>query len=282
METGTRRHAGHFKGETRMKMCVRALGASVLAVFGVAGFVPAASAKAVPARTITFDGGMCTAKFVRSASGIVNETHRTCEGDQNPWIDADVRLQFRPLDGKPNPTCDPEGLVTTFVFTNTDPALTQYFGTQQYNACVYLEEEEIEEGTLDAADADGVTSQPVELAGRYQVCVTGTWTNRGGSEVLDAEYLSQFNWQGYTNGLPATDPYAYTGSNFGDVQVNGQFVDWGPYNTEHKYCTTLTLAADQAVTLRVFDGDGTTGTADASWYADNVGSLDYTITYLGP
>ena len=265
-----------------MNLCVRALGASVLAVFGVAGFVPAASAKAVPARTITFENGTCTAKFVRSASGIVNETNRTCEGDQNPWVDADVRLQFRPLDGKPNPTCDPEGLVTTFVWTNTDAALVQYFGTQQYNVCVYLEEEKVEEGTLDASDVDGVTSEPVELAGRYRVCVSGTWTNRGGSEVLDAEYLSQFNWQGFTNGLPPTDPYAYTGSNFGDVQVNGQFIDWGPYNTEHKYCTTVTLAADATVTLRVFDGDGTTGTADASWYADNVGSLDYTITYLGP
>jgi hypothetical protein len=59
------------------------------------GFAGAAYAKAVPARTITFDGGNCTAKFVRSASGIVNETNRECTGDQNPWVDADVRLQFR-------------------------------------------------------------------------------------------------------------------------------------------------------------------------------------------
>src|SRR5688572_24803138 len=109
------------------QMCARALGASMMAVFGVAAFVPHASAKAVPARTITFADGTCTAKFVRSASGIVNETNRTCEGDQNPWVDADVRLQFRPLDGKPNPACDPEGLVTTFTWTNDDPALAAYF-----------------------------------------------------------------------------------------------------------------------------------------------------------
>lgn len=265
-----------------MRMCAHALGASVVAVLGVAAVVPAVSAKAMPARTITFDGGNCTAKFVRSASGIINETNRTCTGEQNPWVDADVTLQFRPLDGKPNPECDTEGLVTTFVYTNTDPALAELFGTRSYNVCVYLEDEEVEEGTLDAADFDGATTGPVELPGRYQVCVTGTWSNRNGTEVLDAEYLSQFNWEGYTNGLPATDPYAYTGSNFGDVQVNGQFVDWGAYNTAHKYCTTLTLAADATISLRVFDGDGTTGVTNESWYADNVGSLSYTVTYLGP
>ena len=86
-----------------MKMCAHALGASVVAVLGVAAVVPAANAKAMPARNITFDGGNCTAKFVRSASGIINETNRTCEGDQNPWVEADVTIQFRPLDGKPNP-----------------------------------------------------------------------------------------------------------------------------------------------------------------------------------
>jgi len=265
-----------------MKMCARALGASVLAVFGVAVVPAFAATKALPAKTITFDGGRCTAKFVRSASGIVNETGRECEGDQNPWIETDVRLQFRPLDGKPNAACDPEGLVTTFTWTNDDPALTGIFGTQQYNVCVYREDEEAAEGTLDASDFDGVTTAPVELPGQYRVCVAGTWSNRNGTEVVDPEYLSQFNWQGYTNGLPEGDPYAYTGSNFGDVTVNGQFVNWGAYNPEHRYCTTVTLAADATITLRVFDGDGSTATANEAWYADNVGSLTYTVSYLGP
>ncbi len=31
--------------------------------------------------------------------------------------------------------------------------------------------------------------------------------------------------------------------------------------------------------LAVFDGDAT---KDASWYADNSGTLNYTITYVGP
>ena len=125
-----------------------------LVSFACAFAVSGANAKATPARDVTFDGGNCTAKFVRSASGIVNETNRTCTGDQNPWIDADVRLQFRPLNGTPNPACDPEGLVTTFAWTNADPALAQYFpqGTE-YNVCVYLEEPMVSEGTVDSASA---------------------------------------------------------------------------------------------------------------------------------
>ena len=33
--------------------------------------------------------------------------------------------------------------------------------------------------------------------------------------------------------------------------------------------------------LAVFDGDSNTNTKEASWYGDNSGSLNYTITYLG-
>jgi len=212
----------------------------------------------------------------------VNETNRTCSGDQNPWIDADVRLQFRPLDGKPNPTCDPEGLVTTFVWTNSDPALAQYFpeGTQ-YNVCVYLVEPIASQGTIDSASATGTTTEPVDLPGQYEVCVRGTWTNRG-TDLLDAEYVSQDNWTTFANGLPASDPLSATlGQNWGDVQVNGQFVDWGAYSTTHKYCTMVTLADGATVNLRVFDGTSD-GTQNVGWYSDNVGMLDYTLTYVSP
>ena len=256
---------------------------SMVALGCALGFAGAAFGKAVPAGTVTFDEGRCTAKFVRSASGIVNETHRECEGDQNPWIDADVRLQFRPLDGRPNATCDPEGLVTTFVFSNTDPALAAYFpeGTQ-YNACVYLENSVVASGTLDSADVAGATSEPAPLPGTYRVCVTGTWTNRGGMDVFDAEYVSQDNWTTVSDGLPAGDPFSSLGPNLGDVTVNGAFVDWGTYSTAHRYCTNVTLDEGETVTLAVFDGDPATGTANPDWYADNAGTLQYTVTYAGP
>ena len=44
-------------------------------------------------------GRVYWATFVRSASGIINETNRVNldpAGAQNPWTNADVYLQFRP------------------------------------------------------------------------------------------------------------------------------------------------------------------------------------------
>lgn len=267
-----------------MSKCATAVKVSVAAVACVLGVASNAYARAVPARTVTFDGGNCTAKFVRSASGIVNETRRECVGDQNPWVDADVKLQFRPLEGKPNPTCDPNGLVTTFVWSNTDPALAQYFPDGgEYNVCVYLEESIVESGTIDSSDADGTTTAAIPLAGTYEVCVRGTWASRGGTDLLDAEYVSQDSWATFADGLPASDPLsAELGPNFGDVQIDGQFVDWGSYSGDHKYCTTMALADGTMLTLGVFDGMGATNQKVAEWYADNTGMLDYTIEYVGP
>ena len=267
-----------------MSKCAVAVKMSVAAVGCVLGVATNADARAVPARTVEFDGGNCTAKFVRSASGIVNETHRECVGDQNPWIDADVRLQFRPLDGKPNPTCDPQGLVTTFVWSNTDPALAQYFPDgSEYNVCVYLEEPIVESGTIDSAAVEGTTTAAIPLAGTYEVCVRGTYTNRGGTDLLDAEYVSQDNWATFADGLPASDPLsAELGAGFGDVQVNGQFVEWGAYSADHKYCTTMALADGATLNLAVFDGHSADNHKMPEWYADNAGMLDYTIQYVGP
>ena len=261
------------------QMCANAVKVSAVAVGCVLGVSGMAFGKAVPARTITFANGECTAKFVRSASGIVHETKRECVGDQNPWVDADVVIHYRPLapGSRPNPQCDPAGLVTTFVYTNTDFALVPVFGMNtEYNACVYLEDPVVDAGTIDSADADGIVTAAVPLAGDYQVCVRGTWANRGGLDQVDAEYVSQDNWLTSHDGLPPSDPLsAALGPNWGDVQVNGQFVDWGAFSADHKYCTTVTLADAATLTLGVFDGTSPDG------YADNVGSLTYTVMYLG-
>lgn len=255
-----------------MKMCANAVKLSVVAIGCILGAADA-HARAVPARTITFDGGNCTAKFVRSGSGIVHETKRECTGDQNPWVDEDVVIHFRPLNGKPNPECDPAGLVTTFVWSNTDPVLEDYLPIgDQYNVCVYLEDPVTDSGTILASDVDGTTTDAVPLAGDYQICVRGTWVNRG-LETFDAEYATTDNWVTHTNGL------AGFGENLGDVTVNGQFVNWGSYSTQHRYCTTVTLEEGDTVTLAVFDGEN--GIPNVGWYADNVGSLSYTMRYLG-
>ena len=59
---------------------------------------------ATPAANKTWAGH--TATFVRSASGIINETNRVNldpAGPQNPWTSADVYLQFRPPTGPNGP-----------------------------------------------------------------------------------------------------------------------------------------------------------------------------------
>lgn len=104
--------------------------------------------KATPASTKTF-AVTYSATFVRSASGIINETNRVnSAGAQNGWSSLDVYLQFRPQTNPygsviPNPTCDPNGLVATSTYTNTDPGIAGtndggYFLTGvTYNVCVY-------------------------------------------------------------------------------------------------------------------------------------------------
>lgn len=267
-----------------MRKCAHLVSLFVVTVGCVLGAAGNADARAVPAGTVTFDGGNCTAKFVRSASGLVMETRRECVGEQNPWVDADVILQFRPLAGKPNPECDPTGLVTTFEWSNTDTALASYLPIgEMYNVCVYLEDPIVDAGTIDSADVDGTTTSAVPLAGQYQVCVRGTWTNRDGVDVVDAEYVSQDAWATFADGLPASDPSsALLGPDWGDVQIDGQFVGWGSYDTGHKYCTTMTLADAATMTLAVFDGMGLTNTKVPEWYTDNVGTLNYTVRYVGP
>ncbi len=255
-----------------------------LAFVFIASTAFAAQGTAVPASTLTFDGGNCTAKFVRSASGIINETNRKCGPPQNPWTSLDVYLQFRPVGGTPNPDCDPTGLVTQqFEFSTTETPLTTYFFPgAPYNVCVYLVNPTIASGTFASSEEDGTTTSPLAIGGKFKVCVSGTYTN-GSNNVADAEYTS----------LDLLNPWAVVsdgynfgsyqlGPNFGDVQINDAFVDWGPYNLQHSYCLTQFAALDGTFKLAVFDGDSH-GPAqkESAWYPDNVGSLNYTVTYIG-
>ena len=116
-----------------MKKIILAVAVAAVAIMGVAGSALAGGGTgitATPAATTQWAGHQ--AKFVRAASGIINETNRVNldpAGPQNPWTSADVYLQFRPLTGPngtgsptPNPACDPNGLVTApFTFVNDRP-----------------------------------------------------------------------------------------------------------------------------------------------------------------
>jgi hypothetical protein len=252
---------------------------------------PATGITATPASTVTW-ASTFTAKFVRSASGIINETNRVnSAGDQNPWTSADVYLQFRPLTGPdgtgdptPNPNCSTKGLVMApFIYTNSDPAIAgtpdsgYFIGSNPYNVCVYLVDPVVATGTFSSSAVNGVTATlPTGLNGHFRVTISGTWTNDS-LNVADAEYTGIPDWSNVQNGYDVS-PYLL-GEGWGDVQIDGAFVNWGTYTSTHVY--SHTVVASGSINLAVFDGDSGTNIKNAGWYGDNVGSLTYTITYLG-
>jgi hypothetical protein len=242
---------------------------------------PATGITATPAATEPFDGGNCTATFVRSASGIINETNRVCAGSQNPWTSADVWLQFRPLTGPdgngsptPNPTCDPNGLVTSFTWSNSEasiggtPTEGYFIESNSYNVCVYLVNPVVASGTVDSASSSGtMVSLPSGLSGHFLINVSGEWLNTPHG-LVDAQYNN--GDYGTTEPWPLVEEgWPGLGSCWGRLLVNGACIDWGAFNPAHAY--SYTLSTSGSITLAVND----------TYYPDNVGSLSYTITYLG-
>jgi hypothetical protein len=231
-----------------------------------------------------FGSGYCTATFNLSASGLINETDLTCDSPpQNPWASADVYLQYRPAGKKGN--CDASGLVTTQPFITSDPALATYFTLDaSYTACVYLVNPVVASGKIDVTGPDGNTTPGVPLAGRYNICVGGTYN--AGLTWGDAKYLLLLDGSGnWADALQV--PWDYLGSGFGEVQVDQQFVAWGAFNRSHNYCQVFTAATGDQFNLRVFDGITSESPAtrvDDGWYTDNPQSdstLQYLVTYAG-
>jgi len=101
--------------------------------------------------------------------------------------------------------------------------------------------------------------------------VTGSWTNDG-NNVADAEYTSKEDWETHYDGYDWT-PY-FLGPDFADLQINSQFIDWGPYSSSHTY-TYCMFGTGSTVNFRVFDGEN--GIPNAGWYGDNSGSLTVKI-----
>lgn len=136
-------------------------------------------------------------------------------------------------------------------------------------------------GTIDSASATGATVT-LPRAGTYRIDVSGTWDN-GPWWGVDADYVQQcpaggglwdgVSADGWCPGGVQPDAWLATWpgyANFGNVMVNGSYATWGAFSASHAYSLQMPLGT--SVNLTVFD----------SGYTDNVGSLAYTITYVGP
>ena len=248
----------------------------------------AGNVKAVKAGKLTFTNpfgsGTCTATFTRAASGIINESDLTCSGSQIASVPlADVYIQYRPVGDTPNPNCSPNGLVTSITPWSTfDSTLTaDYFvAGANYNMCAYLVNPIIASGNLDVATIDGTTTPVIPVSGKYTVCIAGIYDTH--LLLADAKYVS---WDDFvTPGADAIgNGWDFLGAQYGEVEVNGAFVDWGPYNNSHTYCHVIASTGDR-FNLRVFDAvSGTNPGPDDAWaWLDNTNiDMQYLIKYFG-
>jgi hypothetical protein len=145
--------------------------------------------------------------------------------------------------------------------------------------------------TVPANSPSGADSNIVlDTTKNYKFVVTGSyWRNSGNSpnQLCDAEYTTYEteNWApyhdgclGYTSGWLAA--WISLGANFGDLQVNGNFVDWGSFYLSHIYTYTLGAGTGSKINFRVFDGYGDTNVQMTGWYGDNSGSLTVEIYWV--
>ncbi len=136
---------------------------------------------------------------------------------------------------------------------------------------VFLKGDLIETVNVDSNASTGANSvNALEAGKKYVVEVTGTWQNRG-FETVDASFTTPDSW---TTVLDA--PQGGYPDNLLELQVNNNFVNWGPYSLAHKYSYIYTGGGASA-NFRVFDGDVDTNTVNSSWYGDNVGQLQVKI-----
>jgi len=134
----------------------------------------------------------------------------------------------------------------------------------------------VEELTIEAKSTTGMdSSSTLELGKSYMFKASSTWQDKSMlNHYIDAEYT--------TFGLPIwdtpTDGTTSWGPDQKDLQVNGQFVDWGVYSSDHVY-TLIFDGTDSKVNFRVFDGTANTlpPVMMPSWYPDNEGSLTVEI-----
>jgi hypothetical protein len=125
--------------------------------------------------------------------------------------------------------------------------------------------------TVEANSITGTTTDPLTAGMSYLAQATGTWLNhRTPLNTVDAEYSTEDNWATHMDGFTGYGPDIL------DLQANGNFVDWGAYNSNHLYAMSFIPFTAGAGSFNIFDGQD--GTPNPSWYTDNTGSLNVSLS----
>lgn len=125
------------------------------------------------------------------------------------------------------------------------------------------------EVVVDSTEPDGTT---IGLpSGDYLLVAIGDWRGAQGEQNrVDAEYLTNDWWVTHTDG---NSGQPWRGPDQGDLIINGNFVDWGPYHPGHVYLQNFHQESEGPVNFSVFDGNAVTHVKEPGWYADNSGTI---------
>ena len=133
----------------------------------------------------------------------------------------------------------------------------------------------VETVTVPANNSTGVSSiATLDDGTTYILEASGTWYDTSQSDhYKDAEWTTFDGWVTHMQGTPNWGP------NQKDLQVDGNFVDWGEYSDQHEYCFQY-QGTGAPVHFRIFDGKANAQPPEIgppSWYADNHGELTVDI-----
>lgn len=123
--------------------------------------------------------------------------------------------------------------------------------------------------SVDSTNPDGVDTLSLADGRKYLVEVSGTWTNQGGSQSVDANYVSGDNWSTH---FDYDDEDAWD-TRIIDLVIDDEDINWGSYNESHLYKYVLS-GEGESINLKISEaGDPN----PPSWYGDNNGSLSVRI-----
>jgi hypothetical protein len=181
---------------------------------------------------------------------------------------------------------NPGGLIYEAKINHRTKSASAWAGTERFpgkNWATFinyeLQDALLETVTVPATLPDGpggVTSINALATGstyQFKITGTGTYTNRGGTDLADAECTSE------SGGSWAANAVTYPDSLL-ELQVNSGDVDWTPVGTfnaagcadGHLYTLNFT-GLGSTVNFRILDGNG----ENQEWFGDNGGSLTVEI-----